>query len=89
MATGTTSPSGLTAEQLAACLAANASWPFAAHEDGWVKAHDALRLDMADFDAALAVLAAQEAAGQQLTAWQVRGLRRSAAARHREPAVAH
>ena len=64
--------SGLSDEQLAACMAANAAWPYAACEDGWQKAHDALRTDLADFEAALAALAAQEAAGKPLTPWQVR-----------------
>ena len=65
--------SALTPEQLAACMAANGAWAFPAKDDGWVRAHDALRLDMTDFGAALAVLAAQDSAGKAITAWQVRG----------------
>jgi hypothetical protein len=63
---------GLSAEQLAACMAPNASWAHAAHDDGWVRAHDALRADMQDLRAALDTLLAHAAAGKALTAWQVR-----------------
>ena len=62
-----------TPEQLAACMAANSAWAFPAKDDGWVRAHDALRLDMTDFGTALAVMTAQESAGKPITAWQVRG----------------
>lgn len=64
--------SGLSAEQLAACMPANGAWHYAAEQDGWCKAHEALRADMSDLSAALAALVAREAAGKQLTAWQAR-----------------
>jgi len=57
----------LTAEQVAAALAPNSGWPYAGAEDGWVKAHDALRADMCDLSAALRLLAN---AGSY-NAWQV------------------
>ena len=63
---------GLTAEQLEKCMAANGGWAHPAKDDGWVRAHDALRLDMKDFETALSVLAAQDSAGKPITAWQVR-----------------
>ena len=64
--------SGLSAEQLAACMPAHDKWPWRAEQDGWMQAHNALRLDMSDFHAVLTVLTAQEAAGKPITAWQAR-----------------
>ena len=69
--------SSLTPEQVAKCMAPSSGWAFPAKDDGWVRAHDALRLDMADFEAALAVLKVQDAACTPLTAWQVRATGRS------------
>ena len=79
---------GLTDAQLAACMAASAAWPHAAADDGWVRAHDALREDMTGLRAALEALAAHAAAGKPLTAWQVRA-RRAAAAPISAPAASN
>jgi hypothetical protein len=62
----------LSDKQVAACMAPNAAWAHAAADDGWVRAHDALRSDMHDLHAALDTLAAQASADRALTAWQVR-----------------
>ena len=63
---------GLSEQQLAACMRANAVWPYDAQRDGWVMAHNALRADMADLEAALSALDGQLAAGKKLNAWQAR-----------------
>ena len=63
---------GLSDKQLADCMAPNARWAHAARDDGWVLAHDALRRDMADLQAAVETLLKLSSAGSALTAWQVR-----------------
>ncbi len=57
---------GLTAEQFEACMKASDRWKKAALEEGWVLAHNALRLDMDEMAGALQALH-----GQALTKWQV------------------
>ena len=64
---------GLSASQLAACMSANANWPWdAGRLDVWVSEHNALRADMDDLAAAIGALDNQLAAGKALTLWQVR-----------------
>ncbi len=57
---------GLTPEQYEACMKASDRWHKAASDEGWVLAHNALRLEMDEFAAALAALA-----GQAINKWQV------------------
>jgi len=62
-------PICMEADEVAKAMAPSKAWPYAGSEDGWVKAHDALRADMKDLAAALKLLAG---AGSY-NAWQVRG----------------
>jgi len=59
----------LSETEVAKAMAPSKAWPYAGSEDGWVKAHNALRADMKDLAAALKLLAG---AGSY-NAWQVRG----------------
>jgi hypothetical protein len=59
---------GLTPKQYEACMRVSEKWPQPAHRDGWVLAHNAIRLDMRDFANAIATCVSQ---GGNLTPWQV------------------
>ncbi|GAB4820685.1 hypothetical protein N2152v2_007731 [Parachlorella kessleri] len=53
-----------------------ADWVLPAENDGWVLSHNALRLDLKDFDRLLVALRSQLAAGKPLEAWQADAIRR-------------
>jgi hypothetical protein len=65
---------GLTPEQYEACMRPNERNPRPWQDEGWMRAHNAIRLDMHDYANAIATCIGQ---GGDLTPWQVAVLQSS------------
>lgn len=57
-------------------MGVNASWAFPGTEDGWYKAHDAIRLDLADMSAALETCVKTLESGKSLPPWVIPNLKK-------------
>eukprot|EP00197_Chlamydomonas_leiostraca_P006044 CAMPEP_0202882206 /NCGR_PEP_ID=MMETSP1391-20130828/37678_1 /ASSEMBLY_ACC=CAM_ASM_000867 /TAXON_ID=1034604 /ORGANISM="Chlamydomonas leiostraca, Strain SAG 11-49" /LENGTH=222 /DNA_ID=CAMNT_0049565027 /DNA_START=40 /DNA_END=705 /DNA_ORIENTATION=- len=66
---------GIPDTELKEIMAANKNWFYPAHDDGFVHAHDAIRLDMKMISEALKAVVAQLKGGQALQGWQVDNLK--------------
>lgn len=65
-----------TVQETSTSVKAEKEWHYPPEKDGWVIAHDAIRLDMSDLRSALQALEHYAAKGQQLQAWQVDNLQK-------------